>query len=262
MIIIGISGKKQSGKSTFVDYLYKKVPNSKVIRFADNLKQIVLDCFVPPMWGWDRIEEFETDANKNRTLPCGKTVRQVLQLVGTDWFRNTWEECWINTYKKNLLRLQKHKSRRNPSVVFTPDVRFPNELRTIQEMGGYVIRLLRAPFADQDQHESEIALDEVEAKTSRTVRVDYKDFGRNISDVWKRTLPEFMEKDDHYVGLCSLARQYPGKFFDIIFDNREKTLEETCGWVDDHFINCFSWEGDSEFITRMSFDPTKINIKR
>jgi hypothetical protein len=193
--VFGVSAKKQGGKSTFLGMLGPKMGDVQVIRMADELKRTVINCFTP--WEWKlTIEDLESDETKNRMLPCGRTIRQVLQVVGTDWFRSLWEDCWINAWKRRV-------SETDADVVLVPDVRFPNELRAVQEMGGFVIRLMRAPFGDQDQHESETALDQVEYDSLYVM--------------------------DDSVG-CSMLN------FDYVYDNRDKTLEDTRVWMNDTFL--------------------------
>lgn len=146
MILIGISGKKQSGKSTVVDYLqslFKK--NAIVINFADELKRIVSLIFDDAPY-----PKYEVEKQKARVLACGKTVREVLQIFGTEGARSIDENCWIRAYLKQI-RKEYH------SVILTSDVRFPNEADTIKSNGGILIRLSRNPFPDN--HLSETALD-------------------------------------------------------------------------------------------------------
>lgn len=194
--VFGASAKKQGGKSTFLDMLGPELGDVEVIRMADELKRIVINCFVP--WEWClEIEDLETDEVKNRQLPCGRTIREVLQVVGTDWFRGLWEDCWINAWKKKV-------SETSADVVLVPDVRFPNELKAVQELDGFVIRLMRGPFRDQDQHLSETALDQVEYDTLHVM-------------------------DDSPVGYRMLK-------FNYVHDNREKTLEDTGAWMHAEFL--------------------------
>ena len=149
MKIIGLSGKKQSGKSTASDFL-EKMTGGTVISFADGLKNIIRVCF-----GATKEQLDGTDKQKNTKLQCSKTARELMQIVGTDWFRELDNHCWIRT-------MQRKMSLYHPELFIIPDVRFANEVKFIQEGGeGHVIRLLRAPFSDKDQHLSETALDDV-----------------------------------------------------------------------------------------------------
>ena len=190
MKIIAISGKKQSGKTTVVDFLIDKCnPCPEIICFADALKDIVCRCFgakVEDLWG--------SDVDKCKILPCGKSSREILQIVGTDWFRSLDSECWIRPYKIRLETIGKYCD-----SILTPDVRFPNEVKCIQNLGGHVIRLLRAPFPE-DEHKSETALDFME-KFTISYQNSLKERHTRLDDVFEIT-------------------------FDAIIDNREMSIDE------------------------------------
>ncbi len=195
MKIIAFSGKKQSGKDIAVADIARRPSISNatfVLSFAHGLKRIVRTCFC------DEYNPLETDEQKSRTLLCGKTAREVLQIVGTDWFRSLDSNCWVRAYRDSIERAC-NADRRQEVLVLTPDVRFPNEVKCIQDLGGHVIRLLRAPFPD-DKHESETALDAYECLT----------LGQKL------TASEAVRL------YCDEAHLR----FDAIIDNREMTIEE------------------------------------
>ena len=77
------------------------------------------------------------------------TAREVMQYVGTDLFRRMYSDVWVNS---TINRIKKEGSLF--SVI--TDVRFPEELEAIKNIGGKVIRLTRGIC---DGHESETALD-------------------------------------------------------------------------------------------------------
>ena len=86
--------------------------------------------------------------------PLGQmTAREVLQFVGTEIFRKMYGNVWVDA----LMRQVKQD---NPVISIITDIRFENEVRCIQDAGGKVLRFTRAPFADQDEHDSEKALDQ------------------------------------------------------------------------------------------------------
>jgi len=205
MTIIGVSAKKQGGKSTVVRILQDMLPNSTVIRFADYLKEIVLTCFIPYDWKWT-VDDLDLDENKNRKTPCGLTVRKLLQTIGTDWFRHTYPDCWISAFQKKF-----NEARLKYSHVLVPDVRFPNELYALRGVNGVVIRLLRAPYGDQDQHESETALDAI-AEHTITTQNGFRPLQYN---------PHILQ-------------------FDAVCDNRNMTLDELKQWVVDWVYDCFN----------------------
>lgn len=81
--------------------------------------------------------------------------REVLQFFGTDIMREIYNDVWVDATIRKI-------KQEEPSMAIVCDVRFPNEVEGIQRAGGKVMRLTRAPFANEDQHESETALDEYE----------------------------------------------------------------------------------------------------
>tara|TARA_R110002051_G_scaffold32786_2_gene73911 strand:- start:24735 stop:25589 length:855 start_codon:yes stop_codon:yes gene_type:complete len=76
------------------------------------------------------------------------TAREVLQYVGTDVFRKMNSNVWLDTL------LSKIESD-SPEVALVCDVRFENEIKTIQEAGGFVVGLTRDPYDQTDKHSSE-----------------------------------------------------------------------------------------------------------
>lgn len=162
-MIIGFSAKKQGGKTTAVNSVLENMKrwdkSAVVLNFADMLKIVVSKTLIPaelinaPLNLW-------IDDNKDLMLPCGLTIRQALQKVGTDWFRSLDANAWVNAWKASVAMYAPRKDLH----ILVGDVRFPNEVKAIQDMGGHVIRFLRNPFPD-DQHESEMALDEITIAT-------------------------------------------------------------------------------------------------
>ena len=106
--------------------------------FANKLKDIVAILF-----GWPRhLLEGDTDESRQfRETPCeywskelGRptTPRWVLQVVGTECFRDTIHpDIWISALKRDMLS---HKG----DIVIT-DVRFPNEMQAIRDLGGKIV---------------------------------------------------------------------------------------------------------------------------
>jgi len=158
MRIIGFSGKKQSGKTTAVQDLKQRLEAQgktvAIVSFADALKDAVEHLFAVPI---GIIPDWDSDEFKNTVHPCGKTYRQLLQIFGTDFCRALWPDIWVEVWKWQVLNIYP-----NYDYILVPDVRFENEVKVIQDLGGKVIRLTRAPFASQDKHESETALDKIQ----------------------------------------------------------------------------------------------------
>ena len=141
-MLIGICGLIGSGKGTVADILVRDYKFKK-ISFADKLKDTVAHLF-----DWDRAM-LEGDTKESRewreaedafwTKETGKSInpRLVLQLFGTDCMRKGFDEnIWVSFVKKEILA--------NPTVNYiVPDVRFPNEIDAIKELGGHIWQVRR-----------------------------------------------------------------------------------------------------------------------
>lgn len=163
MLILGLSGRKQSGKNSLADFLVRNtaelfphpVYNQKVkcFGFASALKDVCCDLFgVPRNWAYGDDEAKRNTTNAFTLSGSPLTVRGLLQYFGTDVVRAMHYDAWVNAAMAGLARVDGVHL-----AVFT-DVRFPNEVAAIKSRGGKVIRLTRSP-ANWDGHESEVALD-------------------------------------------------------------------------------------------------------
>jgi hypothetical protein len=143
MLLIGISGKKRSGKDTVYELIAKA--SSKRVRryaFADALKKEVSKaCGVTP-------EEIEQ--NKDR-------FRLILQGWGTEFRRSIDQEYWTEQLRKTLKTAHLHCD-----VAVVTDVRFKNEAELVKELGGKLIRVHRPGNNSADLHPSEIEMDSYE----------------------------------------------------------------------------------------------------
>jgi hypothetical protein len=146
MKLIGISGRKQSGKSTSGEYLLDLfsilLPKNKVklYAFADRLKQDI--CI--NILGLEYDQCYGTDEQKNTITNInwqGKkmTAREVMEVVGTDIFRNLKIDVWTSS-TMNLINKEK------PDIAIITDVRFADEVDSIKKNDGIVLRLTRNIF--------------------------------------------------------------------------------------------------------------------
>lgn len=142
MILIGISGKKHSGKDTLYRYLKAYVPLivTERIGFADALKEEVARAFC--------ISVEVLEARKAQ-------FRAILQAWGDGRREITSKTYWID---KVLHKLKESKA----DMVIIPDVRYKNELHMIKDVGGYSVRINRSLPESIDHHPSEIDLDNME----------------------------------------------------------------------------------------------------
>lgn len=140
-MIIGICGFIGSGKDTVADYLVN-FHEFRRESYASSLKDAVSAVF-----GWDRIllegrtkesREWREQADDWWTSRLGINItpRFVLQNWGTEVLRTGFhDDIWIASVE-NKLRHTKD------NIVIT-DCRFPNEIKSLKQTGGKVIRVKR-----------------------------------------------------------------------------------------------------------------------
>ena len=146
MKIVGLGHYSRTGKDTFanylVDYLHEYNPTLRVkkIPFAWKLKQICHD-----LYGWDGLREPEFyDIKENeylRDVPLptiGKTPVQIWVAFGTPAVR---EQVYDKTWIDYLLQTDQ-----GLDVLIVPDVRFPNEVSAIEQLGGSLHKIVRPGY--------------------------------------------------------------------------------------------------------------------
>jgi dephospho-CoA kinase len=156
-IIIGVLGRKGSGKDTISDHIIKKY-NYEKMQFAEPLKSICKTLFN------FSDEQVYGDLKETIDPAWGVTPRHVLQYIGTNMFRNHIKELfpeignnfWVNLIK--IKYLKKCESSNNVKVIVS-DVRFQNEIDIIHQLNGKVIKLTRPSLTNNDEHESEKNID-------------------------------------------------------------------------------------------------------
>lgn len=150
--LVGISGRKGAGKDTVAKYLSDKHPNAIRVAFADELKILAMRYFG---LSWSDVNG--TQEQKAAQCPSckpGVSVRNVLQTIGQSW-RDLSPDIWVRNMARTVEAIRSVSA--DDTLIIIPDVRYPDEVRAIQQWGGLVIRLNRIPFPDS--HESETALD-------------------------------------------------------------------------------------------------------
>lgn len=127
-MLIGISGKMYSGKSTVSDILRQSYPELGFIDkpFAGPLKKSLASMFNENIANF-----YNQDFKNNHILLPNMTTREVMQKYGQA-MRNIYKNFWI------YLNLKDYKKEENWLI---PDVRFRNEADAIQDLGGVVIRI-------------------------------------------------------------------------------------------------------------------------
>ena len=127
----------------------------KIYAFADVLKEFAVDVL-----GLEHNQVYGTNEEKNspthllwENMPTGNnkgpmTGREVLQYFGSDICRKMYENIWFDAC---IRRIRKD----NPELALISDVRFPNEIKGVQDEGGIVFGLPRDIVNGKDTHSSE-----------------------------------------------------------------------------------------------------------
>ena len=146
-MIIGVCGFIGCGKDTIADYLVN-FHEFRRESFADSLKDSVAAVF-----GWDRTmmegrtkesrewrEKVDEWWAKRLSMPT-LTPRWVLQYWGTEVCRKTFhDDIWIASLENKL--------RQSQDSIVVSDVRFPNEIKAIKNLGGKIIWVQRGQLPD------------------------------------------------------------------------------------------------------------------
>lgn len=158
-MLIGIAGKLKSGKDTTFNVIKELKPEAEKISFAAKLKEsaaAVLDIDLESLEYLKNEEKIRysplTVGWSGGSLPykAGSfNVRQFLQRYGAEAHRDVFgENFWVDQVIPSDL------NHTNKFLVVT-DMRFPNEVDRVIELGGYTVRVNRITETAHSDHSSE-----------------------------------------------------------------------------------------------------------
>ena len=188
--IIAFAGRKRSGKGMLAKGMREYSPNVVIIAVADSLKLLcckllkitydeltqmkddgtTFEAKVDDYWVSTIKHEVKISDNIIRNEIGGRVftnVREVLQIIGTDLIRKYSPNWHID---KTIERI---KSYGDDKIVVVEDVRFPNEKRRIEEIGGDVYFIIRPNYWDVSNHPSEKALKYTDFNDNRIIINEY-----------------------------------------------------------------------------------------
>lgn len=161
-MLIGLSGKKRSGKNTVADFMLEWAeeygfPASQQA-FAEKLKlsaALAFGCSAhEAAFFCEDLKESGTISVTSDEFDFEISGREFLQWYGTEAHRQVFDDqFWI----KQLL--PENLNHQDELIVIT-DVRFPNEAEAIRIVGGDIIRVVRTDSETADEHASEQPLPE------------------------------------------------------------------------------------------------------
>ncbi len=150
MPLIGLIGRKSSGKSTAANYMTAKWFYAQYA-FADPLKRGIIEIF-----GIPDESVYGTEAQKNAIDPYWDVSgRQLMQYCGTELFREKLPELLPQLNDIWIRRMEKTLQQTPHSNIVISDVRFQAEADLIKRLGGILIQIERPSVIHHDNHPSE-----------------------------------------------------------------------------------------------------------
>lgn len=140
--VIAVAGKKTHGKDTVADYFVANHGYTKV-HFAKPLKDI---CMV---FGFTEDQLYDNKEVNDEFW--GITPRAFMKLVGTDMFRNMFDQAvWVKKMERTIADMSED------AKIVIADVRFDNERALVTRLGGLLIHVKRdINTEDSDTHATE-----------------------------------------------------------------------------------------------------------
>lgn len=174
--IIAFMGKVESGKTAAEKLVRENYDNGSVAvvsyAFATPLKKACFNILntafgVPEHAFFGTKAEKETDL-KEYGLP-EQSGRTILQFIGTEGFRTIHPDVWVSYLRNLLVHMEEDlvttSDECDEVVAVISDLRFLNEAKAIQAMGGSVVKLLRHSDQKKNQgilgHQSEMEQDRI-----------------------------------------------------------------------------------------------------
>jgi len=184
-MIIGFAGKAASGKTTAARRMAQVlegdtriIPMAMVLRdeVETFLRRAGGEEFVPLVYGCqeDKVRVFHLDENQalnqcdkwdqfidehreiqDRPGQTAVTVRRILQWWGTEYRRAQDPDYWTKAWVRKVCQFDLKQTH-----ILIDDVRFNNELNTIKQQGGLIVKIERPGFDGANNHASETALDD------------------------------------------------------------------------------------------------------
>lgn len=156
--LIGLAGPAGCGKDTVAQILCD-TQEFRRISLADPIRQGLASMLEIPDYHF-----IERELKEQPMAELGgKTPRQAMQTLGTEWGRNCIDQhIWLKVAERKMAYIRAMAAGGNARIngIVISDIRFPGEAKWLREQGGSIwhIRRPNNPNATKAAHESEIPL--------------------------------------------------------------------------------------------------------
>lgn len=131
--LIGLTGPAGVGKTTIAQG-FKSLYGYEIRSYAYPLK-----AALSVLTGRGMQHFTVTELKEKPLLPNGKTPRELMQLMGTEFVRDMIDEdFWIWSMRNRIYEYMRDGGR-----IVIDDIRFENEAKLVRDLGGRVIHLRR-----------------------------------------------------------------------------------------------------------------------
>jgi len=189
-VIIGLCGKQRVGKDTAYKIIKELYPQLSVRRFAfaDALKKACAQLFCisesnfyfakekPTRLRWENVNQYFLDDFGNGHHEGFITHRELLQLFGMAC-RYIYPDIWVDIVI-NQLKTEPY------DIAVITDVRFPNEVQKLKEIGAILIKIKRKTGI-KDIHQSEQWVDFLKDKEFDYIMGTY-DYSPPMDELYQR----------------------------------------------------------------------------
>ena len=131
--LIALTGAAGSGKSTVAKHLSnKRIPFVRT-KFSGTLKKMLMQ--IPNV----TIDMTEGELKEEpQELFGGKTPREVMQTLGTEWGRDSvYSKIWLDSWERSI---------NNLTYIVVEDLRYLNEAELVKRRGGQIWRIKRPDY--------------------------------------------------------------------------------------------------------------------
>lgn len=152
--VIALAGRAGAGKDTVGHMLRDCVPATHplvalaVTGFASRLKRALTTIFAIDF------EALTREEKEQRLDWLGKSPRELMQTLGTEWGRSVHPDLWVRLMERSFY----DEPSRHPEVLVITDCRYPNEVAWVRAKGGAVWWVERRGLAPVAAHSSENAI--------------------------------------------------------------------------------------------------------